>query len=115
MEDQVMEKGFWEGLLSSFMDFSFSEFVTTRLIKILYILGIIGAGLFALSVIVSGFSSSIGIGIISLVLSPIVFVLCVLYVRICLELIIVLFRIAENTAELVKLQKPAAPESASEE
>jgi hypothetical protein len=110
-----MEKGFWKGLWSSFLDFSFSEFVTTRLIKVLYVLGIIGAGIMGLGMIISGFADGFGRGILSLILSPIAVVLVILLVRIYLELIIVLFRIAENTTELVKLQKPETPDSTSEE
>ncbi|MEZ4601403.1 MAG: DUF4282 domain-containing protein [Syntrophotaleaceae bacterium] len=104
-----MDKGFWEGILGSFLDFSFSEFVTTRLIKVLYILGIACAVIMGLSMIISGFGNGFGTGILSLILSPIAVVLAILAVRIYLELLIVLFRIAENTSDLVKLQKPEAP------
>jgi drug/metabolite transporter (DMT)-like permease len=96
-----MEKGF----LASLFDMSFSEFVTIRLIKVLYIIGIIGAVLAGLLFIVSGFSNGAGTGILFLLLSPILVGIYILMVRIWLELIIVVFRIAENTSLLVKIKK----------
>ena len=96
-----MEKGCLAGLF----DMSFSEFVTIRLIKVLYIIGIIGAVFAGLLFIVAGFSSGAGTGILFLVLSPILVGIYILMVRIWLELIIVVFRIAENTSLLVKIKK----------
>ncbi len=96
-----MEKGFLAGLF----DMSFSEFVTIRLIKVLYIIGIIGAVFAGLLFIVGGFSNGAGTGILFLLLSPILVGIYILMVRIWLELIIVVFRIAENTSQLVKIKK----------
>jgi hypothetical protein len=37
-----------------------------------------------------------------LILSPVIFVLFVIYARVSLEILIVIFRIAENTTEIAK-------------
>lgn len=90
-----------KGSIGILFDLSFSEFVTTRVIKILFIIGILFAALGALMVIIAGFNNGWGVGILALLLSPLVFLLYVLLARIWCEMIIVIFRIAENTARLV--------------
>jgi hypothetical protein len=96
-----MEKGF----IASLFDMSFSDFVTIRLIKVLYILGIAGAVICGLAFIISGFSNGAGTGLFFLLVSPVLVGIYILLVRIWLELIIVVFRIAENTSLLVKMKK----------
>jgi len=60
------------------------------------------AALVALLVVITGFSSGVGGGLVALILSPVVFVLYVLLARIWLEVVIVLFRIAENTGRMAE-------------
>lgn len=91
-----------KGLLGSLFDLSFSEFVTTRVIKVLFILGVIFAGIGSLAFIVSGFRGGFLKGLLFLILSPLVFLLWTLGNRIWCELIIVAFRIAENTSRMVE-------------
>ena len=91
-----------KGFLGALFDFSFSEFITIKLIKTLYILGIIFSTIMAIIFIVSGFNISTGVGIIFLILSPIFFLLYVIVIRIWLEIIIVIFKIAENTKQLAE-------------
>lgn len=82
-------------------DLSFSEFITTRIIQLLFIIGVVFAAIGSLAFIVSGFRSGAVLGLLFLILSPIVFLLWVLFARIWCEMIIVVFRIAENTSRLV--------------
>ncbi len=91
-----------KGFLASLFDVSFSEMVTTKIIKVLYIIAMVTAGLTALGMVVGGFSGSVGGGLVSLVLAPVVFFLQILFFRVWLEIIIVVFKIAENTSHLVK-------------
>ena len=78
-------------------DWDFTSFITKKLVRLLYMVGVAAAGLMALSVIVSGFSLGAGSGLLALILSPILFLVAVAVMRIQLELVIVLFRIEENT------------------
>lgn len=94
-----------KGTIGLLFDLSFSEFVTTRVIKILFILGVIGAGIGSLMFIVAGFSAGFLKGLLFLILSPLVFLLWTLGARIWCELIIVAFRIAENTSRMVEQGK----------
>lgn len=99
-----------KGIAAALMDLSFSEFVTTRLIKIIYVLGIIGAGLGGVGMIVTGFMQGFVSGLVGIVVAPIIFALAVISVRVWLELVIVVFRIAEHTGKLAgeTAVKPAA-------
>jgi len=95
MEEQ---KGFFGALF----DFSFTEFVTTRIIKVLFAIAIIGSAIMAIFYIAASFSASTGLGILILLLSPVIFILYVILARVWLEVIIVLFRIAEHVSEIAK-------------
>ena len=94
-----------KGLCGLLFDLSFSEFVTTRVIKVLFVVGIVFSALGALAMIGAGFAAGAGRGILMLVLSPLVFLLYALVVRVWCELIIVVFRIAENTSRLAGQNK----------
>lgn len=89
-----------DGSLSALMDLSFSRFVTMSVIKILYVLAIILAAIFALIMVITAFVQSILGGLIALVISPIVFIIYVLLARVWLEIIMVIFRIEKNTREV---------------
>ena len=91
-----------KGFIGMLFDLSFSEFVTTKVIKVLFVIGVVLAGLYALGFILAGFGSSVGLGIVMLVLSPVVFILGALWARIMCELIMVIFRIAENTTKMAE-------------
>jgi hypothetical protein len=101
----VPEKGFFGALF----DLSFSSFVTTKIIKVLYVLAIVIAGIIALAYTIAAFAADPVLGLLTLViLAPLGFLLYVIYTRVILELIIVIFRILETNTELVHLQRGAA-------
>lgn len=89
-----------KGAFGAIFDLSFSEFVTTRVIKVLYVIGIFISALIALAVLIGGLSEGVVAGILGLILAPIIFMLYVLLARIWCEMIIVIFRIAENTSKI---------------
>jgi len=103
----------WEklGFLSALFDFSFENFITSKLIGLLYGLALAGGAISALSFAISGFANSFLMGIGTLVLSVLFFAIFVMYSRVILEILIVIFRIAENTGELVKQGKTTTPQS----
>ena len=92
-----------KSFLSALFDISFTSFVTTKLIKVLFVLLIVICALMALGIAASGFSRDTGAGVLSLVIvAPIVFFLGVIYSRVLLEIIIVIFRMAEHLAEIAE-------------
>jgi uncharacterized membrane protein len=95
-----------KGFFTKIFDLTFSEFVTVKIIKVLFIIGIILATLGALGFLISSFATGKFFAIImGLILSPIIWIVYVIMIRVWLEIIIVIFRIAENTTELVQLKK----------
>lgn len=90
------------GVIGTLFDFSFSSFLSTKLIKFLYVIAILGAAIVALMLIAGGFAEGTGMGLLTLlIIAPLAFFAMLLYARIMMELMIVLFRISENLQELV--------------
>ncbi len=87
---------------SDLFDLSFSKYITPRILGLLYILGIIFSGLYALTFLFLGFSAIISgetlAGVLALISAPLVFLLYVIFIRVTLEPMIIGFRIEQNTA-----------------
>ena len=103
----VLKKG---SFLHALFDFSFNHFFTPKIIKLLYGLSIFSSGLIAILFIIFGFSTSTGFGIFALLVgAPLIFLLAAIYSRICLELMIAVFRIAETLVN--KGEKPESKDA----
>ena len=87
-----------KGFLSALFDFSFTSFITTKIIKLLYVISMAVAAVAAFALIAAGFNVNNMAGFGALLLAPIAFLLVVAYSRVGLELVMVFFRIEENTA-----------------
>lgn len=83
--------------LSSLLDFSFGSFITTKLVKLLYGAGIVLGALAGIVSIVGAFMNSVPAGLLALVVTPVVYVLGIIVLRIWLEIVVILFKIEENT------------------
>lgn len=92
-----------KSFLTSLLDFSFSDFVATRIVGIIYGISILGIILLILATIVGGFGNSFGAGLGALIISPIIGLLYLLFIRVCLESLVVGIRTAENTTEIKEL------------
>ena len=97
-----------KGFLGTIFDFSFTEFVTTKVIKFLLALAMVVNVIVTIFWIVGGFNISTLTGILFIILSPVVYLILMLFARIYLELIIVIFRIAEN---LIKIRNSLSSQS----
>jgi hypothetical protein len=89
-----------KGFFAALFDFSFSEFITTKIIKIIYAILIVLAGIVALLLIGVGFNASKAVGVIALIFSPVVFIIYVIFARLWLEVLIVVFKIAEHAKDI---------------
>jgi hypothetical protein len=103
-----------QGFFKKLFDFSFKEFITPGIIKIIFWIAIILIGLSVFSFIVNGFMEGFGSGIISLILAPIFGFLGVIIARVYMELIMVFFRIMGLLEGIAKEKgvdtgAPAAP------
>ena len=89
------------GFLSALFDFSFTSFVTTKIIKVLYVLILIMTSLSALLFTISAFRLSAGFGLLTLVIGDPLFIIIVMALwRLILESFVVRFRIAEDVRAL---------------
>ena len=95
-----------KGFFASLFDLSFTSFITTKIIKFLYVLTLVLIGLFALAFVIAAFDQSTGFGVAALlVLAPLGFLLYAIYSRVLLEFLIAVFRIMESNHELVFLTR----------
>ena len=89
------------GFLSALFDFSFTSFVTTRIIKVLYVLIMILTVLSALVLHGHRFKVSALFGFLTLVIGDPLFIIIVMaFWRLVLESFVVRFRIAEDVRAL---------------
>jgi len=89
------------GFLSALFDFSFTSFVTTRIIRVLYILIMILTVLAALVYTFYAFSAGPLYGLLTLVIGDPLFIIIVMaFWRLVLESFVVRFRIAEDVRAL---------------
>ncbi|OLB26468.1 MAG: hypothetical protein DMG41_09130 [Acidobacteria bacterium] len=86
------EKNFFAGLV----DFSFQQQIMRRIVKVLYIVGILAGGISVITYVVLGFQNSPAEGLISLVAGIVSFFVGVLLWRGLLELALLVQRIAES-------------------
>jgi Domain of unknown function (DUF4282) len=77
-------------------DFGFNTFATPVVIKVLYILSLVGIGLFYVFAVISGFSQGAVTGLIALVVGGVLALLSLIYTRVILELLYAVVRIAED-------------------
>jgi hypothetical protein len=90
------------GFLGSLFDFSFSSFVTPKIIKVLYVLFTIWTGLLGVTILIIGFrTGGLAGGLFTLIIIEPIFILLTLGIyRVVLEAFMVLFRIYEETKKI---------------
>ena len=90
------QRGFFESL----MDTRFDSLITPKLIRFLYIVGMVAIGLGTLIWIIGGFANSAGTGVLFLVLAPIAALLWLIVLRLYLELVVVAFKIRDSAEDI---------------
>lgn len=85
---------------SSLFDFSFKEFITDRIIKVLYALAAIYILVFCLGKFFGSFKYGAGQAFVTLISSIVIFFVLLMVARAFLEIVIILFRISENVEKL---------------
>lgn len=97
MSDQ-QNKTFFQTLF----DFSFSGFISIDLIRVLYMVSILMAGIAVVAGIIAAFSNGISYGIGAILLAPVLFLVYVLFSRVLFEVFIVIFKIADYLEEIAE-------------
>ena len=97
----AMQSADARGFLGALFDFSFTSFVTTKIIKVLYVLIMILTTLAALVYTVIAFRVSALFGLLTLVIGDPLFIIIVMaFWRLILEAFVVVFRMAEDIRAL---------------
>lgn len=94
-------RSFW----SRFFDLSFQEFITPSLVKVLFIIAMVVIGLGVLGTIILGFVRAGALGILVLIGALIAGFIYLLLARVFLEMIVIFFRIRDNTEEIVEKKR----------
>ncbi len=98
------------GFLSSLFDFSFESLVTPRIIRVLYIISVALIGLAILVGAIGALAYDGGVSVVMLILAPVGFLIGVIYVRVMLELIMVIFSIADGVRDVSRNTRPVGDE-----
>lgn len=97
----LFSAGLRSGLLPALMDVRFQTTVTIRMLPAIYLVLIIGLVALSFSVVVEAFGRNLWQGIFHLlVIAPAYLVAGVVIIRISLELLMAIFRIAEHVEDL---------------
>ncbi|MSQ35590.1 MAG: DUF4282 domain-containing protein [Dehalococcoidia bacterium] len=100
---ELMVAPYSKGFLRKLFDLSFETSISTTLIKVLYLFLLVLSTLAGLGVLIGLAGAAGGVGVVlGLVLAPFVFLALVIWSRVNCELMIVLFRIADNTGEMAR-------------
>lgn len=91
-----------QGFFAALFDFSFAELVTTRFARAAYRIAITAAGVLVLVFFVYGVMKSRTLGIALVVGGGVAFLLCVVLLRVWLEALVVVSRIAAQTEEIAE-------------
>jgi hypothetical protein len=96
MDAQDTDSGQSTGFIAKMFDISFSEFITVDLIRVLYIMLLVLGLMAAILAVLAAFGDSIWTGISMLIFAPLMFIVYAFVSRVWLEVLIVVFRIAED-------------------
>jgi hypothetical protein len=86
------DKNFFAGLV----DFSFQQVLARRIVKVLYIIGILAGGICVVAYVVVGFQQSPAEGLIALVAGIVSLFVGILLWRVFLEMVLIIMRISDG-------------------
>lgn len=85
-----------KNFFAALFDFSFQQQLTRRLVKLLYIIGILVGGISVVTFVVLGFQQSPADGLINLVAGIVSLFIGILIWRVLLEMTLVILRISDS-------------------
>lgn len=90
-----------KSFISALFDLTFSSFIIPKILRVIFIVGIVMSGLGALGLAGSMlFSGSVGLMLAGLIVAPLIFFVYVILLRAYCELMLVQFSIRENVERL---------------
>ncbi len=88
--------------LGALLDFGFQKFITLSVIRVLYLLGIAAIALGLVVALMGAFLQGGWQALAVLVIAPLFALVYLIFLRVWLELVVVIFKIGENTGKLVQ-------------
>jgi hypothetical protein len=101
------------GVFSALADFGFDRFATPKLIRILYLLGFVVVLLYGFGLFVVGITQGGVVAFFTAIGVPIGMLLSLLYLRVAMELLAVVFRVGQNTSRMVELAESGSASAGS--
>jgi len=89
-----------KGFFGSLFDISFTSFITSKIIKFLYVLLMIVLAVAIIVFVVAAQNQQSPVPLLAIIAAPIAFFLYLILIRVQLELIIVIFRMSEHLGEI---------------
>jgi hypothetical protein len=99
-----------KGFFASLFDFSFDNFVAPKLVKIMYVLSMIFATLYAILTLIAALTRATLVGgtsgsvtpflLITIIVAPIIWLVILIITRIFLEMAIVQFKISDDIKDI---------------
>ena len=90
-----------KGFFAALFDFSFNSYVTKKFIKLIYVLATVMIGFFTFIFLIAALASGRALTIVfGIFLVPLIGLLYLIWVRIGLEVLAVIFGIADDTAAI---------------
>src|SRR5260370_28709225 len=85
-----------KGLFAGLFDFSFQELLSRKIVKLLYIIALVGGGIAVVAEVVLELQASTAAGLLAVVVGIVALFVWILITRVALECVLALFRIADN-------------------
>ena len=87
-----------KGFFGALFDFSFNSLITPRIVKVIYALALIFDAFYSLGILIFFFQIGNGVEVLGLIFAPLAFLLFAIMTRVYLEVVMVLFKIGDNTS-----------------
>ncbi len=85
-----------KGLFAGLFDFSLQEILSRKIVKLLYIIALVGGGIGVVAQVVLEMQHNTSTGLLALIAGIVVLFVWILITRVALECVLALFRIADN-------------------
>jgi hypothetical protein len=85
-----------KGFLPALFDFTFTHFVTPKLVRFVYLLATVALGIVWLFWVFVGFARGAGAGLAVLILGPVLFIIYLAVIRMTLEFYLSIVRMSED-------------------
>ena len=91
--------------LNALFDFSFTHFIVLKFVKLVFSILLFGDGAICLWLIIRSFGAGVGWGFLMILISPVLFFVLAVLFRVWTEMLVVIFRIAEDIELLAEAQR----------